>query len=313
MLRKVFARFETLSDVPVQFAFERIIVVSEYSLARKSTKIEDNVDIFRLVQGNIYRTPAEIRSDWSFEIQNIPDIDRQHLSFTLSLSDTLDITFRTGRLPIPCDLAAVFCVPFHRFSGGTFQGEFVLSTRSANNSRTIRLSNVLFQNVPLAPLVGPYTDFAVVGTAANLQFEQAVFGTEGLFVQGNLRVENGAIESALFHRCVNKFALTIRDAEGKPNDNVLDSTDRMIPFTACAVLFRLQPDGIDFGADKFWQNSLMYYQKNDLAGIEWIVYLPPHREVVTYHELMSLFASDSAPVVPLTPGTQTLLQHVPIR
>jgi len=308
MLRKVFARLDTLADVPVQFDFEEIYVVSEHSLKRGGDKILDKVDLFRLVQGNIYRTPEGIRSDWSFEIQNISDLDRLHLSFALSLTDTLEITFRTGRQPIPCDLAAVFCSPFKPFSGGTFQGEFALSTRNANNSRTIRLNNVVFKNVPLAPLVGSYTDFAVVGTIADLRFNQGVFGTEGIHVDGSLQVQNGAIEAALFHRCVDNFDLTVR-----PQD-ILDSQVRMIPFTVCAILFRLQQGGIDFEADQDWGNAFMY-QAGDTIGSDpkMVVYFPSHRRTVTYHELMSVFAPDNAPTVPLTPGLQPILPLVPVQ
>ena len=313
MLQKVFARFDALADVPVQFVLEEIIVVSEQSLKKEGDKAEDKVDMFRFVQGNIYRTSTEIRSDWSFQIKDISDLDPVHLSFALALTGTLDITFRTGRLPIPCDLAAVFCVPFNRFSGGTFQGEFALSTRSVNNARTIRLNNVVFHNVPLAPLVGPYTDFAVAGTVANLQFRQAVFGTEGIDVLGSLHVLNGTIATALFHRCVDRFDLTVRDPTGKPHDSILDSPERTIPFTESAILFRLQPDGINFGADQLWQNALMYYQKDAFSPAEWIVSLPPHRQIVTYHELMSIFAADSAPVVPLTPGLRDVVPYIPVR
>ena len=49
MLRKVFARLETLAEVPVQFVFEDIYVVSAHSLKRNGEKVEDRADLFRLV------------------------------------------------------------------------------------------------------------------------------------------------------------------------------------------------------------------------------------------------------------------------
>ena len=305
MLRKVFARIESLADVPVQLVFEEVYVASEYSLKKEGDKVK--ADLFRLVQGNIYRTPKEIRSDWSFEIKGISDIDRLHLSFALSQPDTLEMTLRTGRQPIPCDLAAVFYSQFKHFSGGSFLGEFSLSTRIGHNSQTIRLNNVTFGNVPLAPLVSTYSDFAVVGTIVDLQFEQAVFGAEGIHVLGRLRVTDGAVEKALLHRCVDKFDLSV-----KPND-ILDSPMRMVPFTACAVWFRLQPEGIDFWADQIWLGALMYYGNDESRSAGWVIRLPPHRRIVTYHELMSIFAADSAPVVPLTPRSQSILPLVPIQ
>jgi len=307
MLRKVFARLDSIADVPVQFVFEEIYVFSEHGQRQVGNRTEDNADIFRFVQGTIYRTASETRSDWSFEIKDISNTDRQHLSFALSSKDTLEITLRTGGQPLPCDLAAVFYVPFKSFSGGTFQGDFALSTRNGQNSPTIRLNNVIFRNVPLAPLVGTYTDFAVAGTIADLRFTQAVFGDD-IFVEGCLQVLNGAVEKALFHRCVGNFRLNIT------SEDILDLPMRMIPFTACVVHFRLQPEGIDFWADEKWdkefKNSFMYHGTDVIA--DWVVSLPSHRRTVTYHELMSIFAADDAPVVPLTPGTQSLLPHVPI-
>jgi len=305
MLRKVLARLDSLADVPVQFAFEDIYVISEHSMRRGGGRVE--ADLFRLVQGNIYRTPAGIRSDWSFEIQNITHADRLHLAFTLSFADTLEIVFQTGRQAIPCDLAAVFYSPFQHFSGGTFQGEFALSTRVGRNSQTIRLNNAVFQNVPLAPLVSSYTDFAVMGTIADLRFEQAVFGTDDIYAVGALLVQNGAVEKALFHRCIDNFQLSVNPAD------ILDSEMRMIPFTACAIHFRLQHGGIDFWADQVWKDAFMYQLSPASNAIEWIVRFPPHRRTVTYHELMSIFAADNAPVVPLTPGLQSILPHIPIQ
>ncbi|MCL2710835.1 MAG: hypothetical protein FWE95_08135 [Planctomycetaceae bacterium] len=302
MLRKVVARFDTLADVPVQFIFEKLYVASEHSQKRDGDRA---ADLFRLVQGNIYRTASEIRSDWSFEIKDISDIDRLHLSFVLSPTETLDITLRTGKQPIPCDLAAVFYSSFKHFSGGTFVGEFTQSTRGGHNSQTIRLNNVIFQNVPLTPLVGPYTDFAVVGTIADLRFNEAVFGAEGFNVKGSLYVQNGAIETALFHRCVGNFDLKVEPS------TILDSSVRMIPFSESAILFQMQQGGIDFQPDQFWRDVFMHYQEGDRTVFT--VHFPERRQTVSYHEFMSVFAPDSAPTMPLTPGLQSVLPFVPIQ
>ena len=304
MLRKVFARFETLADVPMQFVVEEIYVINEHSLKRGGDKIE--ADLFRLVQGNIYRTPSAIRSDWSFEIPSISNTDRLQISFTLSLSDSLEVAFRTGKQPIPCDLAAVFYSPFQHFSGGTLEGEFTLSTRSGHNSQTILMNNVIVRNVPLAPLVNTYTDFAVEGTIVDLQFDQAVFGAGDISAKGRLQVQNGAVEKTLFHRCVGNFGLSVQP------ENILEAPVQMVPFTACVVWFHLQPEGIDFSADKIWLDAIMYQGTDTSSRADWVVRLPPHRQRVTYHEFMSVFAPDNAPTVPLTPGTQSILSLVPI-
>jgi hypothetical protein len=310
MLRNVFARFASLADMPVQLTFEEVGIISERSLKKPGDNNYDKVDIFRCVQGNIYRTPAEIRSDWAFQIKGVSELDWEHrerLSFTLSLMDTLEISFQTGRQPIPCDLAAVFCSPFKHFSGGSFRGEFSLSKRSGSHSQTIRLNQAVFKDVPLTPLVGPYTDFAVEGMVVDFQLTKAVFGTEETYAEGHLLVKDGAIERALFHKCVDRFQLTV-DPE-----SVLDSPLQMIPFSECAIHFRLQPAGIDFWADQRWQDMFMYYHEGGTIPAALRVFLPSQRRTVTYHELMSIFAADDAPVVPLTTGFQALVPHIPVR
>jgi len=165
------------------------------------------------------------------------------------------------------------------------------------------MNNVIFENVPLAPLVSPYTDFAVVGTIVDLRFDQTVFGAEGFNVKGSLHVQNGAIAAALFHRCVDNFDLTVRPAE------ILDAPVPMIPFTECAIRFHLQPHGIDFREDEQWFKTFMLYQEGDRKVT---VHFPERRQTVSYHEFMSVFAPDSAPTVPLTPGLQSVLPFVPL-
>ena len=303
LLRKVVARLDTLSEVPVQFVFEEIAVISEHSRKKEGKKIEDQIDLFRFVQGNIYRTSTGIQSDWAFQIKGVPDIDRHRLSFALS-QETLDVSFRSGL--IPCDLAAVFCSSFKHFSGGTFQGEFALSTQIGTHSQTIRLNQAVFWNMPLAPLVQPYTTFAVEGTVSKFELTRAVFGPEGLYAKGHLQVANGAIEKALFHRCIDNFQVSL-----EPGDAVLDSQMPMVPFTACAILFTLQPQGIDFYADQIWLDRFMYYEEEQ--RIKWVAKLPENRQIVTYHELMSIFAPDNAPTVPLTHGIKDILPYIPTR
>jgi len=307
MLRKIAARFEMLSEVPVQFMVEQIYVISEQSLQREVEKTEDRIDVFRFVQGNIYRTASAIRSDWSFQIKNVSETEVQHLSFALSPNNAMEIVFRTGAQPIPCDLAAVFYTPFQHFSGGSFLGDFALSTQ--DRSQTIRLRNVMFKNVPLAPLVGSYTGgFTVVGTITDLRFKQAIFGADGFDAEGSLYVQNGAIERALLHRCIDYFDLTIQ-----PGD-ILDSQTRMIPFTGSAILFHLQPQGIDFKPDEKWQNFLMYKDADTFGSPPTMtVSFPLNRRIVTHYELMSIFAPDGAPVVPVTPASQSLVPYLPMR
>ena len=308
MLRKVAARVETLSEVPVQFVVEQVYMISEQSLRRDGETTEDRVDTFRFVQGTIYRTASEIRSDWSFQIKNVSETEVQHLSFILLPNHSTDIVFRTGTQPIPCDLAAVFYAPFKHFSGGFFLGDFALSTRSGDRSQTIQLGNAAFRNVPLTPLISSYTDFVVTGTIVDLQFERAIFGTGGFDAKGGLHVQNGAVEKALLHRCIDNFDLTI-----KPDD-ILDSPMRMIPFTESAILFHLHSGGIDFWADEKWGNILMFQEGETVgSGPKMTISFPLTRKTVTPFELMSIFAADGAPVVPVTPASQVLIPYIPTR
>jgi hypothetical protein len=264
----------------------------------------NKVDIFHFVHGNIYQTATEVRSDWEFQIKDVSELDKLRLSFALSQNDTLQISFQTGKQTIPCDLAAVFCSMFQHFAGGTFMGKFALSTQNGNKSRTIQLENVVFKDVPLAPLVRTYTPFAVEGTVAHLGIEQAVFGTETTYAKGHLQVINGALEAALFHRCIDNFKLTVYP------QSILDSRAQMIPFTACSIHFCLQPEGIDFWADQIWRDAIMHYQEGNASL--WAVYLPEIRRPVTYHELLSMFAPNDAPTVPLTQGSRAVLQVIPV-
>jgi hypothetical protein len=307
-LHRLLSRFETLSDVPMQFVLEEIAVISEYSLQKEGSKIEDKVDFFRFVKGNIYQTPTEIRSDWELKVKDFSDFDALYFSLMLSLNNTVNISFQTGRQPIPCDLAAVFCSLFKHFSGGSFLGKFALSSRMGRaDSSTIRLDQVTFKDVPLAPLAKPYTGFAVEGMITDLQLQQAVFGAEPLYVEGHLLVQHGAVETALFHSCIGRFQLGI-----EPDSILLDLSLPMIPFTECAIHFRLRPDGIDFWADQRWGNTLMFQALNADGSGGMRLSLPETRRIVTYHELMSIFAPDNAPVVPLTPGLQAVLPYIPI-
>lgn len=304
MLRKICSRLETFVEVPIQFVLEEIAVISEYSLQKQVNKPEDKFDLLRFVQGSVFRTPSAVRSDWSFQIKDVSEIDREHLSLTVS--DTLTLAFRTGTQPISCDFASGFCAIFKHFSGGSFQGELIVSSPSGSPSHTVRLNQAVFKNVPLAPLVRTYTDVAVAGTIADLRLHQAEFSTEKMYAEGNLIVENGAIAMSLLHRCADRFQLTI-----KP-EITLDLPIQMIPFSACAIHFRVQPEGVDFWADAKWRDAFMHYP-GDNRFPAWVACFPSQQRTVTYHELMSIFVPDSAPVVPLTQGMQSIVPLLPIR
>jgi hypothetical protein len=94
--------------------------------------------------------------------------------------------------------------------------------------------------------------------------------------------------------------------------SILDSPLPMIPFTACAIHFNLQPDGIEFWADEKWLDVFMHQEAvGDLPKM--FVRFPKFRRLVFYHELMSIFASENAPVIPLDPHLRSILSVIPIR
>ncbi|MCL2005068.1 MAG: hypothetical protein FWG73_02780 [Planctomycetaceae bacterium] len=311
MLRKIFARINSLSEVPVQFVFEQVAVRSEYSIANSPNQ----VDLFQSVQGNLYRMPDGIRSDWAFQIRGISDIAGEHrerLSFAFADQQGLTVSFQSGSQAIPCDLAAVFCLPFKNFSGGSFQGKMSYAIPGNRaESATIRLEQAVFQNFPLAPLAGSYTDFSIQGMVTNLVIQRAVFGAEGNYAEGHFSIQDGLIETALFHRCVDRFLLRV--GPDTAAESLQNTSMPAVPFTESAVHFRLQAEGLDFWAYQDWEDIFMYYQVGTNPVPSLWVRLPSNRRTVSYYELMSIFAPDSAPTVPLTSGLQPLLQHIPLR
>jgi hypothetical protein len=307
MLQKLSARAAGLSDRPVQIIIDQMTAVSGYSIKREGEKY----NLFRFVRGTFYRTASDIRSNWTFQIKNVSEIGTESLSFILSpQTDSQTVVFQTGKEPIPCDLAAVFCPMFKRFSGGTFRGEFIFTADS--KSKRIRLQNVSFADLPLAPFIKRYTPFAVQGTIADMRIFQASFGSgdwSGEFsATGCLQVVNGAIEQPLFHRCVENFRLTVEPG------TLLESPMTMIPFTACSIHFRLLPEGMFFWADELWKNAFMYYDAENDRKMEMIVYLPQGNGQIpiSYNAVLSVFVPDSVPVVPLTKGMREILPVIPV-
>jgi hypothetical protein len=306
-LNKLLSRLTHLSESPIQLTFENIIVASEYS----SQKSDEKFDTLRFVQGNLYKTPDEIRSDWTFQIKNVWEVETKSLSFVQSLeTDKMEIALRTGKQPILCDFAAVFCPAFKPFSGGTFSGEIILEEQgNPASSRTIRLNQVTFKNFRLEPFAQAYTaPFTVSGTVDNLQLDKAVFGGGLWMAEGHFQIVNGSVDATLFHHFVENFRLTV-----EPSD-ILESPRQLIPFTGCAIHFKLQPDGAAFWADERWKNAFMY-QNKDADGIgSMVVFFPSEnskRLPVSYHSILSIFAPAAAPVVPLTPGLQKVISVLP--
>ncbi|MDR3181636.1 MAG: hypothetical protein LBT89_01745 [Planctomycetaceae bacterium] len=304
ILHKIVSRFEFLAETPVQISIEKLAAVSGYS----STKKGEKYDTFRFVQGSIYRTNDSFRSDWTFQIKGISETETEQLSFVRPLAgDTLEITLQTGKQGVPCGLAAVFCRAFEPFTGGDFSGRFSVTLNNTNpRSAAVRLDNVTLKNFGLIPLVKPYTRFAITGTVADLTIKHAVFGTSQFTAEGSVKIASGSLDTALFHRIVDNFRLTVVPS------TIVESPRQPIPFTGCVVHFRLQPDGAVFWTDELWKNAFMYTE-NSKGEIVMTAYMPAgnKRQAVSYQAVLSIFAPDAAPVVPLTPGLQKIYSVIP--
>ncbi|MDR3199034.1 MAG: hypothetical protein LBU34_14300 [Planctomycetaceae bacterium] len=305
-LEKILARFHLLSETPVQFVFENVGIFSVYSKQRPDEK----PDRVRFVRGNLYRTKNEIRSDWEFQVPEFSELETQQFSVIQKRQvNNVEITLRTGKIPVPCELAAVFCSAFRRFGHGSrFSGEFSVEKNSNPEiPPTLRLKNVSFKDIDMAPFAEEYTPFSVSGTMRDLQMTHAALGPNIFTAEGCFQIVDGSIEKTLFQRIIERFNLIV-----KPSD-ISESPRTMIPFTACAVHFRLQPEGVVFRPDELWQNALMH-QVPDASGLgKMTVYFPDeNRRLVSFHTLFSIFAPDTAPVVPLTPGLKNLFFLLPM-
>jgi hypothetical protein len=303
---KILARFHFLSETPVQIVFENVGVFSTYSQKRPDEK----PDRLRFIRGNLYRTKNEIRSDWEFQVPEFSELETQQFSVIQPYhSNGFEITLRTGKQPIPCELAAVFCSAFRRFgSDSRFSGEFsVEKTNNQEESPTLRLKNVSFKDLNLSSFAKEYTPFSVSGIVRDLQIDHAVFGPNIFTAKGSFQIVNGTIETALFQRFIERFNLTVKPAD------IPESPRRTIPFTACAIHFRLQPDGAVFLPDELWHNAIMHQVPDADGQGKMTVYFPDeNRQPVSYHTIFSIFAPDTAPVVPLTPGLKNLFFVLPI-
>jgi hypothetical protein len=302
---RIFSRFRFLSETPVQIVFEKVGVFSTYSFE----KPDKEPDLMRFVRGNLYRTETEIRSDWEFQLPEFSELETQHISFVRPHdSNNIEISLQTGKMPVSCRFAAVFCSTFRYFgSGSRFSGEFIVINKDGSDKKVIRMKNFCLQNLELAPIVKEYSPFTVTGTIYDFRILDANFSSEEFTARGCFQIVNGEMEKTLFHRFVDRF-----DLEVNPS-GVLESPRPMIPFTACAVHFQLQPDGAVFRPDELWRNTLMYQKATDSETSQMTVAFPnDHRQPVSYHTILSVLAPDTAPVVPLTSGLKNLFSMIPV-
>ena len=306
-LSKMLARSMFLSETPIQFAFENIGVFSAHS-RNKTGKIK--FEPLHFVRGNLYRTDDGVRSDWSFQMPEVSQLETQRLSFVRrDLTGGVEIELRTGKIPVPIETVSAFCPLFGRFGAGSrFSGDFSVEYHSDTGvSRTARLINVVFQNIDVAPIASYYTSFPVSGTVDSLHVRKAVFGPDAFFADGAFMIDNGEIDATLFNRFVQQFELTVKPGE------LLESPRAAIPFEKCALQFRMQQDGIAFWPDENWNNVFMFRSGDGFRTESITVRFPdtPGRPI-SYHAILSVLAPDTAPVVPLTPNLKKLYSVIPV-
>jgi hypothetical protein len=288
--------------MPVLFAFEDCLVQCTDTTPHPSAPVH-----FRDVKGNLYHTANDIISDWTFQLP--PELEIQRFSIVKQRSgSSAEITLRTGKRTIPCNIAGMVCSPFRQFGAGArFSGAFAVETNAA--ASVIRIESAVFRNVALAPLAAQYTPLPVTGTIADLQIHKAVFGGEMFAAEGCTQIVDGTVDTMLFTRIIDRFGLTTNLPD------VSDPSETHVAFDGCAVHFKLQPDGIVFWGDKQWEDGkLLMYRKGDILRTQPMYVLSPHEQnpPVSYHSILSLFAPDDAPVVPLTPGLQRLVGSIPV-
>jgi hypothetical protein len=306
LLMKTLQRLPFLSETPLLFALDDCFISS---LGKTQDEKPDRV---RDIKGNLYCTANEIRSDWSFQLPAVSELETQKISVVKKRSGNgIEFTLRTGNRTLPCEIAGLFSAPFRQLGNESrFRGTFIVeSGNRVSEEPTLRLEDVVFKNVSLAPLVKKYSPFSVSGTIMDFQIRKAAFGGGVFAAEGCTKIADGTIEKTLFHRLIDHFRLTV-----SPSD-ILDTQVGVIPFNGCAVHFKMQQDGIVFWGDKLWENGklLMFNEGDGLRTKPMYILLPTEKSpVISYHAVLSVFAPDSAPVMPLTPGLQKIVGAIPV-
>lgn len=302
---KLLSRLTGMSESPVRFAFETIDIHSPYSKAKEDAR----ADRIRFVAGNLYRTRLAFLSDWSFQVPSISETETQRFSVAHARREnTFELRFSSGKQPIPCELASVFCSTFSAFgSGSRFSGTIFSQYRAGRQSPwTIHLHNAFLNNLDAAPFAESYTPFAVTGTVKGIRIERATFGAGTMTAEGWLDIVDGSLERVLFNRLVDRFDLHVVPGE------IMEAPYGSIPFDRCLLGFRFQPEGAVFFSDQK-DNLLFMVRYGD--GLQTqpmaVCFSSDRRQPVTYHEIMSALAPDTAPSFPLTPGSQRILSMFP--
>ncbi|MDR1485348.1 MAG: hypothetical protein LBT09_11060 [Planctomycetaceae bacterium] len=301
------SRLETLSGEPVLIMFDEVDVTAT---SLKRFKV-------RFVAGNLYQTESAIRSEWSFLIPIVSETERERVSIIRRRnSRNLSVTLTTGNMPLPCELVAIFCPPF-RFLGqypARVCGEITAEVERIGGSGggavwVYSLRNVFFNDINISQIAAGNIPYNLNGNIKGLRVNEALLGGGKLLANGWIEVVDGVIERGLFHRLVKQFALTV-----KP-ESLLDAPRAEYPFTRCILNYKLQNDGIIFWAERSNENIDNIFMFNVGDGVQTLpmaVSLPNGGgKLVSYHNVLSVFAPDSAPIIPLTPFSKYFVPLIP--
>ncbi len=325
LLSKLLARFPLLappmSEGTVGFDFETVGIFTTHRRKKPS-----QFELLQSLRGNLYRTEDGVRSDWSFELPAVSPLETQRLSFfRRHTTGGTEIEFRTGKIPIPASMVSPFCPVFQRLGlDSKFSGEFSVTHHSDGGlmgfqSRTVQITNAIFQNIDVGPIAAVYTAFPVTGTVDALHIRKATFGPtadgeECFFADGALKILGGDMDATLFNRIVRQFNLAVDPGE-------LLESPLPIVFDECALQFQMHSDGLAFWPDENWDNVFMYRKGDGFRTESMTVRFPKHlasntpssaaNRMISYHALLSVLAPDTAPVVPLTPSLKQLYSVIP--
>lgn len=315
---RILSRFSNLSGEPIQIVLDKVEI---FLPNRESTgnqlnqtnggagRAKNTNDSFfvRFIAGNVYRTPKTIRSDWFFQMPAVSETEKQAVSIEQDRkSGVFRLTLKTEEQPISCELASLFCPAFQSFGPGSrFSGEISGQYRPGlSQGWNIRLRNAFLNDLDLARFASAYTPAAVSGNV-QLSIASANFGDGPFEAQGWIWVRGGSLERSLFHRLVDRFALQVNP------EGLVDAPLEDYPFDDCMINFRLQADGIVFWSgdsrNVFMTRNGDGMKKHSMA----VFFTQRNMQPISYHSILSLFAPDSAPIVPLTPGIQKLVSIIP--
>ncbi|MDR2644032.1 MAG: hypothetical protein LBC74_14725, partial [Planctomycetaceae bacterium] len=174
---------------------------------------------------------------------------------------------------------------------------------------TYSLRNVFFNDLDLSQIMAGKIPYNLSGNIKGLRVNEALVGRGKLLANGWIEVVDGVIERGLFHRMVKQFALTVIPA------SLLDSPRSEYPFTRCIFNYRLQHDGVIFWVERSAEeagNMFMFNVGDGVQTLPMAVSLPnSDGKLVSYHNVLSIFAPDTAPIVPLTPLSKYFVPLIP--